>query len=75
LLNEENLSRLPARREVYDAEDVAGNKENGYALTLEDATKYLNQNTRWPETVSLKIGATVMLVLVRRLLPCPLQVD
>lgn len=63
-LNDENIARLPGVEHVFDSDDVAGNYENGYALSGEQASEYLNKNTRWPETVSMKVGASVMLVLV-----------
>jgi hypothetical protein len=66
MLNEDNLARLPGDEHVYDADDLAGNRENGYALTLEEASDYMNKNTRWPQSVSIKVGAAAMLVMVSR---------
>lgn len=46
------------------ARDRPGHFANGDALTLDAARKKLNEETRFPEKLELRIGAQVMLIMV-----------
>lgn len=46
------------------AYDVPGETATGERLTLDAAKKKLNEETRFPEKLDLRIGAQVMLVMV-----------
>lgn len=63
-VNNDNLAALPGESHTFKAIDIAGKNSNGYDVTEEQATRTLNNSTRWPEEVTLKVGAQVMLVHV-----------
>jgi hypothetical protein len=53
---------------MYLAQDTPGETAAGIRLGRDEATKMLNQETRFPEKLDLRIGAQVMLIMVCSLL-------
>jgi hypothetical protein len=49
---------------MYLAQDTPGETAAGIRLGRDEATKMLNQETRFPEKLDLRIGAQVMLIMV-----------
>jgi hypothetical protein len=66
-INDTRLAALDAPLQQYISSDVAGINSNGYKLTQNQATEVLNRNTIWPQELSVKVGAMVMLVTVSHL--------
>ena len=63
-INRDELAKLPGQAYRYKAVDQPGVNSRGQELSTWDATESLNKNTIWPETISAKVGAFVMLVTV-----------
>lgn len=63
-LNSARLAAIELPTIRYEASDVPGLDQFGKKLSLKEATKLLNEDTRWPAVVDLKVGAMVMLVTV-----------
>ncbi|WVF68806.1 hypothetical protein IAT40_003579 [Kwoniella sp. CBS 6097] len=61
-INEARLAALKTPLQEFTAYDIAGLNSSGLMLDQQQATLSLNRNTLWPETLSLKVGALVMLV-------------
>lgn len=59
-----NLNALESRIEHYDSEDRGFVNERGHNITEQEATEMLNERSRWPQHLPLKVGAQVMLVTV-----------
>ena len=74
-MNEAELQTCAGRTEVYLAEDMPGTTAAGVALGREEATKMLNEETRFPEKLDLRVGAQIMLIMVcRSILLCQLRI-
>ena len=63
-INDARLAALDAPLLQYVASDAPGTNSKGYNLTQAQATEVLNRNTIWPQELSVKVGAMVMLVTV-----------
>ncbi|OXH20987.1 ATP-dependent DNA helicase PIF1 [Cryptococcus neoformans] len=61
-VNNARLDALPGAVTLYDCHDVPGFTAGGFPITKTEATVKLNKNTIWPQQLSLKEGAQVMLV-------------
>lgn len=66
-VNNARLDALPGAVTLYDCHDVPGFTAGGFPITKTEAIVKLNKNTIWPQQLSLKEGAQVMLVTVRSL--------
>lgn len=64
LINDDKLELCTGSTSVFRAQDMPGTTAQGVQLGLEDATKLLNQETRFPERLDLRVGAQVMLIMV-----------
>lgn len=61
--NMKNLSAIKSKAERYEAVDRAHDTQGSRRqLTNHDATELLNKNSRWPQSLPLKVDAQVMLV-------------
>lgn len=69
-VNSARLDALPGAITVYDCHDKPGFTAGGFPITKTEATAKLNKNTIWPQQLSLKEGAQIMLVTVRPLSSC-----
>jgi len=67
-INRQKLNTCQGPTKVYLAQDMPGTTALGVPLGREEATKLLNQETRFPEKLDLRIGAQVMLVMVSLLI-------
>lgn len=63
-MNLMQLLSCPGQTTCYMAQDTPGQYATGERLTMEVARKKLNEETRFPEKLELRIGAQVMLILV-----------
>ncbi|KIR52308.1 ATP-dependent DNA helicase PIF1 [Cryptococcus gattii Ru294] len=61
-VNSARLGALPGAITVYDCHDQPGFTAGGFPITKTEATAKLNKNTIWPQQLSLKEGAQIMLV-------------
>jgi hypothetical protein len=64
-INQAKLKLCEGVTQMFRAQDMPGTTAQGLALSLEEATKILNQETRFPENLGLRVGAQVMLIMVR----------
>ncbi|WVN90430.1 uncharacterized protein L203_105666 [Cryptococcus depauperatus CBS 7841] len=62
-INMKRLSDLSGEERMYTAYDAPGWTVAGSPISQEEATRKLNTNTIWPQHLSLKLGAQVMLVM------------
>ena len=63
-INDARLEAIKAREYLFDADDYPGTNSRGYPKTKEEATSLLDRHTIWPNEITLKEGAFVMLVTV-----------
>jgi hypothetical protein len=63
-LNHAQLKGCAAPTRTFKAVDRPGRTATGEDLTLKEATKRLNDETRFAEKLELRIGAQVMLLMV-----------
>jgi len=63
-MNQSELQRCEGTTKLFHSQDMPGTTAQGATLSLEEATKLLNQETRFPERLGLRIGAQVMLIMV-----------
>jgi hypothetical protein len=68
--NDRRLRLINADNHHFDAIDTPGREENGWQVPPKRATELLDDQTRWPASLDLRVGATVMLVVVSRLECC-----
>jgi hypothetical protein len=66
-INKKELESCSGPTTVYLAHDTPGQTAGGMRVRREEATKMLNQETRFPETLNFRVGAQVMLIMVRHL--------
>jgi hypothetical protein len=64
-INWKELETCQGPTTVYLAHDTPGQTAAGRRVGREEATKMLNQETRFPEKLDFRIGAQVMLIMVR----------
>lgn len=63
-INSTRLAALDTPLQQYVSSDIPGTNSKGYNITEDQATEVLNRNTIWPQELSVKVGAMVMLVTV-----------
>ena len=68
-INRKELGTCQGSTTLYFAQDAPGNTATGLRVGREEATKMLNQETRFPEKLDLRVGAQVMLIMVRPCIP------
>jgi hypothetical protein len=61
------LDKLAEPEYEYECEDLAGTYESGAQVGLERAVAMLDDETRWPAELHLRVGAMVMLTTVSTL--------
>lgn len=59
-----NLNALQSPIEQYDSQDRGLLNERGRKISDQEAAEMLNDRSRWPQHLPLKVGAQVMLVTV-----------
>lgn len=60
--NMKNLNAIQSKVEQYEAVDTAHETRVGRKLKDHEATNLLNDRSRWPQNLLLKVDAQVMLV-------------
>lgn len=50
---------------TFTAEDEAGVNSSGASISIQQATVILDGSTLWPRELTVKVGARVMLLMVR----------
>jgi hypothetical protein len=68
-MNEKELATCQGPTKVYFAEDWPGTTAAGEQLSRKETTKRLNEETRFPIKLDLRVGAQVMLIMVRLFYP------
>lgn len=63
-MNQAKLDAIQDEVYLFKAVDFGGKTSSGERVGDEEATTLLNRDTRWLESVDLKVGAQVMLVTV-----------
>jgi hypothetical protein len=67
-VNQARLAELPGRPMTFTAKDEAGVNSAGTPISVQQATVILDGSTLWPRELTVKVGARVMLLMVRELL-------
>ena len=70
-INQARLAALKTPIQVFISRDLPGQNSKGFALDEGQAQDCLDRNTIWPQELSVKVGAMVMLVTVSSTFMCP----
>ena len=63
-INQARLAALKTPIQVFICRDLPGYNSKGFPLDEVQAQESLDRNTIWPQELSVKVGAMVMLVTV-----------